>query len=225
MHLFVMGCTRPGLPVHMIRPGRPYVWDCGSIYPQDRREETMPQAPFCDQSGDGLLLSGFDARQPEYELKIPDGVGFAVGPQFGYDYLTLSLHVVQLENSGWTGETGIRISMVPTDNSDIPFRGMGFLTLTVRGSVPPHSVGTVCGSFHVPAVMHPISFSIHYHRYGRGGSASHIDGHGRETVFLSQNVTDPALDFSNKNFTLRPGDQLRVQCVYNNTTPETIHVL
>lgn len=186
----------------------------------------MKLAPFCDQRGDGLLLSGFDASNPEWELKIPDKVGFPVGPEFGFNFLTLSLHVVNRKDSNWTGEVGLKLNIVPTnDVAARDMQAMGFLTLTVRGEIPPFSSKLVRGRFDVPTTMHPISSSIHYHRHGLTGRASRIKPDGEKVAIVYQDAVNPEKDVKNLNQSLHAGDKIELECLYRNDSPKVIRVL
>ena len=224
-HINLIKCKKPAY-----RPktkGDSIAWDCGPMN-RGTREETLPLAVECPEARDGLdyifLWQGAPAGQDG--ARFPPGVGQEVGGDTGYNTIVMVTHYPNLENltNGWTGETGIRMKLVPDDGH---MKKVDVLNYQAMGLIAANSFGVVAGHHDLDedVVIHPVFAYTHTHELALNVKLWSQDASGRQTVLLN---VDPksfmGYHLIPEQVSLTAGDRISFACFYNNSLPVELEV-
>lgn len=149
-------------------------------------------------------------------LEMPDGVAVRVpaGQQ-----LLLNLHLFNAGDAQLSGRSGISIKTTPSAPQIAGIVNTG----RTAGLVVPPGASTQVGTCDVPTSARAFSVFPHMHKLGVHMRATVQGGAGTRTLI------DMPYDFENQRYwdvapviQLTPGDQIRVECGYQNTTGQTV---
>lgn len=164
----------------------------------------------------------------EGNLILPSGSGIPVGGQTKAKTVVIGLHFPSREETidGTTGETSVTLSMVRNRQR---VQSVSSLVLEAFGYVGPKSVGRVSGSWILDQAIpiHAFLMYTNWHELAVRARVLVTRANGDSDVILDQ---DP---FKFQGVTrladtpaviLNPGDDLTIECTYNNSMAETLRV-
>nr|AYM54436.1 hypothetical protein [Phaselicystis flava] len=152
------------------------------------------------------------------DLVFPDGIAVKIpaGTQ-----LQLNLHLFNTSTSPLSGVSGTLVKLVPA--SEVKQSAEMILPGTASISVPPFGTQTVEGDCAFPAASTISTVWPHMHKYGTHMKVTY-EGAGGSKV-----LHDGAFTFGEqKNYAIEPllvgpGEVIRIECSYKNTTGQTIN--
>jgi len=230
-HMLLFGCSGDVAPTLHTREGGMFSASGGGGQPRGAVCAGNDPEPF-------IFGWGKDAG----DLRLPSGIGFQVGGRNGFKTLVLEVHYLnpQVPDDANT-ESGIVVHLRP----GVPLRQMSVLAYAQGFSLPPGQkevkVHATC-AYVSSAPLTAFAFRVHTHALGtRVFLEKAIVGAGFEkrvdTAVTKKNTSvtpillasrDPQLPQlfelveEKAKFTIAPGNQLRVTCVFdttNRTTP------
>lgn len=215
-HMLLFGCSGDAAPTLQTREGGMFSASGGG----------QPRGAVCAGNDPEPFIFGWGKDAPD--LLLPSGIGFQVGGEKGFKTLVLEVHYLDPQAPDDPDkESGIVVHLQP----GVPLRKMSVLAYAQGFVLPPGQkevqVHTVC-SYVSSAPLTAFAFRVHTHALGtRVFLEKAVVGAGFEkqpsVTPIRLAARDPQLpqlfevvddgDF----FTILPGDQLRVTCVFDTT--------
>jgi len=165
--------------------------------------------------GDELL---FIAQQANAGIDYPDGVGLAISAN---QLISIEMHFINYVSADPIDITGmVEFDVVPADDSlepvNVSFLGpFGF-------SLPPRERSTVQSMQRLPPGDRIFALTTHTHQLGVEATLERV-GDGEPTLLhRSTNWAEPPMDIFDPPLVLNSGEEIRLTCVYENTTDETV---
>ena len=153
------------------------------------------------------------------DYTLPDGVGVRLGKG---QKIHLQLHLFNAQTHALTGRSGVEVARMP--ESELANEAEFVLAGTDTLSLPP-GPGTASGTCTMAGDVTIFGLWPHMHRLGVHEKATAKPADGAPSV-----IWDGAFSFDDQRFydqspllALKAGDQVVVDCSYENTTATTVH--
>lgn len=219
-HMLLFGCEGAVSPHLHTRSGGMFSANGGE-----------PRGAVCADSSSEPFIFGWGKNAPP--LHLPDHVGFRVG-EGGFKNIVLEVHYLEAQDKEAVTESGLVIHVAP----GIPRRAMSVLSFAqgfvLPARTPEVKVPNTC-CYTMARPLTAFAFRVHTHALGRevylerlvaGQLQGTDDPRGRGIVNAPVRLMgrDPQLaqlfERLNETIVIRPGDKLRVTCVFDTTSRE-----
>ncbi|MEZ4439958.1 MAG: hypothetical protein R3B72_12755 [Polyangiaceae bacterium] len=152
------------------------------------------------------------------EESLPEGV--AVRLEAG-DKVLLNLHLYNTSTSPITGTSGIQIKRL--DPATVQEEAASVLAGPVALNIPPQNTTTQTGYCTIPSDVTLFSIGPHMHQLGTHMTVTAITGSGSDVLHDAPYTFDDQRHYYlEQPIQLKAGDQVKVDCTYNNTTNSTV---
>lgn len=179
---------------------------------------TQPDGIFAcsaGTNGENMLYGSGVGTDPEY---LPPGV--AVKLSAG-DKLLLNLHLFNASSDELSGISGVEVQRV--DPADVVHEARSVLAGTISIAIPPQSQGSASGHCTMPSPVTVFGIGPHMHQLGTHMKVTAIRDGEDEVVHDAPYTFDDQRHYEvSPMVELDAGDQVRVDCTYDNPTGNTV---
>ena len=167
-------------------------------------------------NGENMLYGSGVGTEEEF---LPPGV--AVKLSAG-DKLLLNLHLFNASGSVLTGVSGVEVQRI--DPADVVHEARSVLAGTVSIAIPPQSEGSATGYCTIPSNVTIFGIGPHMHQLGTHMKVTALrDGGDSEVVHDAAYTFDDQRHYELSPFVeLEAGDQVQVDCTYDNPTQQLV---
>ncbi|XP_070542827.1 probable peptidylglycine alpha-hydroxylating monooxygenase 1 [Ptychodera flava] len=212
-HMLLFGCASPGYDK------KDQVWNCGEMSSDN---DEANQGPMCQGSTKILYAWAMDAP----DLKLPEGVGFAIGGDTDINYLVLQVHYGHIDkflDGKTTDNSGMTLHFTP---EPLKYQA-GVYLMATDGKIPKDKtthLETACIYRRGP-ILHPFAFRVHTHKLGKVVAAYRVED-DRWTEIGRRNPQLPQMFYpiKDKSLEIHPGDVLAARCTMVNNLDHTVYV-
>jgi hypothetical protein len=166
-------------------------------------------------NGENMLYGSGVGTEADY---LPPGV--AVKLSAG-DKLLLNLHLFNASSGELTGISGVEVKRI--DPADVVHEATSVLAGTINIAIPPQSSATATGYCTMPNPVTIFGVGPHMHQLGSQMKVTALTDAGDEVVHDAPYTFDDQRHFPvSPLLELDAGDQIRVDCTYDNPTQQFV---
>ncbi len=186
------------------------------VYTVDHAIDLAPHA--CTQGGSpGWNTVAISQKQHE-EVRFPNGVGYRLEPN---QQFVIETHFINASNTPVDAQSTVAIEYAPAGS--VMQKAGTFYYGTMNINAQPNSAFSASGTCSPPEPLHIRTMLGHQHRMGTGVSVSLIPSGGApQEIYTSTSWENAPLKTWDEGLVVMPGDKLRVDCDWNNTSGELL---
>ena len=184
------------------------------VYRDIRTEDNFFIYPTVQSIANQRYVIGTQLRNSEYEL--PEGVALRLPPNYSLD---INSHYVNYTDDVMQGEISVNLHSV--DPSEVDHIAKNIFLNNTSFYLPPQQESTISKTWNFNQTRNIFMLSSHAHQYNTEFRI-YISGGSRdgELVYFSRDWEHPPLMEYDPPLVLNPGEGLRAEATYNNTTDD-----
>ena len=174
----------------------------------------------CPPLAHGVGNAIFIAESHESGLTYPSNAGL---PMAAHQHIGLELHMIDVTPDALDIRGTVDFDLVPVDPAirEVHILFTGDMSL----NLPPHQMTTVSDLFPLTTGAEVLAMTTHTHQLGIDATldittSSAVPG---TRIHESTSWSDPPLTLFDPPMTITAGQQVRLTCVYDNTTDTSVH--